>query len=63
MQAEPPDLVRYGLIPELVGRFPLVVSTQGLDLEQMVEVRDGVPQDTAVIDFFSESGTCVDTTH
>ncbi|CAM9155735.1 unnamed protein product [Scytosiphon promiscuus] len=38
LQAEPPDLVRYGLIPELVGRFPLVVSTQGLDLEQMVEV-------------------------
>lgn len=38
LQAEPPDLVKYGLIPELVGRFPLVVSTQGLDLEQMVEV-------------------------
>lgn len=38
MQAEPPDLVKYGLIPEFVGRFPLVVSTQGLDLGEMVEV-------------------------
>ncbi|CAM9841919.1 unnamed protein product [Ectocarpus fasciculatus] len=38
LKAEPPDLVRYGLIPELIGRFPLVVSTQGLDLDQMVEV-------------------------
>eukprot|EP00904_Undaria_pinnatifida_P007471 jgi/Undpi1/3854/HiC_scaffold_16.g07223.m1 len=38
LQAEPPDLVKYGLIPELVGRFPLIVSTQGLDLDQMVEV-------------------------
>lgn len=39
MQAEPPDLIKYGLIPEFVGRFPMVVSTQGLDLDQMVEVR------------------------
>jgi hypothetical protein len=28
--------VHYGLIPEFVGRFPVVVSTTGLTLEQMV---------------------------
>ena len=36
--AEPNDLVTYGLIPEFIGRFPLVVSTRGLDLDQMVMV-------------------------
>lgn len=35
---EPSDLVHYGLIPEFVGRFPVVVSTTGLTLEQMVRV-------------------------
>lgn len=33
--AEPNDLVTYGLIPEFIGRFPLVVSTRGLDLDQV----------------------------
>ncbi|CAM9761393.1 unnamed protein product [Choristocarpus tenellus] len=37
-QAEPQDLLTFGLIPELVGRFPVVVSTEGLDVDQLVEV-------------------------
>ena len=37
-RAEPADLVSYGLIPEFVGRFPLLVSTRSLDVEQMVLV-------------------------
>lgn len=36
--AEPNDLVKYGLIPEFVGRFPVIVSTKGLDEEQLINV-------------------------
>ena len=35
-KVEPTDLTSFGLIPEFVGRFPVVVSTTGLTLEQMV---------------------------
>ena len=35
---EPADIVSYGLIPEFVGRFPLVVSTLALDVPQLVRV-------------------------
>jgi len=37
-QAEPSDLISFGLIPEFVGRFPTVVSTHGLTEDQLVEV-------------------------
>ncbi|KAG5182013.1 P-loop containing nucleoside triphosphate hydrolase protein [Tribonema minus] len=36
--AEPQDLVSYGLIPEFVGRFPTIVSTSALTLDEMVQV-------------------------
>jgi len=36
--AEPTDLISFGLIPEFVGRFPTLVSTQGLTEDQMVQV-------------------------
>ncbi len=36
--AEPMDLVSYGLIPEFVGRFPMLVSTSALTTEQLIEV-------------------------
>ena len=35
---EPTDVIQYGLIPEFVGRFPLVVSTHALDVDQLVRV-------------------------
>ena len=35
---EPNDLVAYGLIPEFIGRFPVVTATRGLDEDQMVQV-------------------------
>ena len=35
---EPCDLVHYGILPEFVGRFPVIVSTSGLSLEQLVRV-------------------------
>ena len=36
--AEPEDLVSYGLIPEFIGRFPLLVSTTGLSKDEMMQV-------------------------
>ncbi|KAG7390121.1 hypothetical protein PHYPSEUDO_008824 [Phytophthora pseudosyringae] len=37
-QAEPEDLVSYGLIPEFIGRFPMLVSTTGLSKSELVQV-------------------------
>jgi len=37
-QVEPEDLLRYGLIPELVGRLPVVASLDSLDATAMVEI-------------------------
>ncbi|MBD3237237.1 MAG: ATP-dependent Clp protease ATP-binding subunit ClpX [Candidatus Eisenbacteria bacterium] len=37
-QIEPEDLLRYGLIPELVGRLPVAVTLGDLDEEALVEV-------------------------
>ncbi|MEE8487799.1 MAG: ATP-dependent Clp protease ATP-binding subunit ClpX [Gemmatimonadota bacterium] len=35
---EPEDLLRYGLIPELVGRLPVTVSLHDLDEDAMMEI-------------------------
>jgi ATP-dependent Clp protease ATP-binding subunit ClpX len=35
---EPDDLLRYGLIPELVGRLPVAVPLQGLDEDALVQI-------------------------
>jgi ATP-dependent Clp protease ATP-binding subunit ClpX len=37
-EIEPDDLLRYGLIPELVGRLPVVVPLQALDEEALVRI-------------------------
>ncbi len=36
--AQPDDLVKYGLIPEIVGRIPLVVSLEHLDTDALVRI-------------------------
>jgi len=36
--AIPKDLVHYGMIPEFVGRFPVIVSTQGLDENDLIDI-------------------------
>ncbi len=36
--AEPDDLLHFGLIPELVGRLPVVVSLEALDEESLVRI-------------------------
>ncbi|WP_049721625.1 ATP-dependent Clp protease ATP-binding subunit ClpX [Gilvimarinus polysaccharolyticus] len=35
---EPEDLVRYGLIPEFVGRLPVIATLDELDTEALVEI-------------------------
>jgi ATP-dependent Clp protease ATP-binding subunit ClpX len=37
-QVEPEDLIRYGLIPEFVGRLPVVAVLDELDEAQLVEI-------------------------
>jgi ATP-dependent Clp protease ATP-binding subunit ClpX len=36
--AEPDDLLRFGLIPELVGRLPVVVPLEALDEDSLVRI-------------------------
>ena len=38
LQAESSDLIAYGLIPEFVGRFPILVSLSALTENQLVQV-------------------------
>lgn len=38
MQVESGDLIAYGLIPEFVGRFPILVSLSALNEDQLVQV-------------------------
>jgi ATP-dependent Clp protease ATP-binding subunit ClpX len=35
---EPDDLLRFGLIPELVGRLPVTVSLESLDEDALVRI-------------------------
>lgn len=37
-QAVPQDFVKYGLIPELVGRMPVIASLKGLDEDALVRI-------------------------
>ena len=37
-EVEPEDLIRYGLIPEFVGRLPVVATLEELDEESLVKI-------------------------
>ena len=37
-QLVPQDLIRYGLIPELVGRMPVITTLQALDADSLVKI-------------------------
>ena len=37
-KASPQDLVKFGLIPELVGRIPVVTSLENLDADALVKI-------------------------
>ena len=38
LELEPEDLVQYGLIPEFVGRLPVVATLEELDVDALVEI-------------------------
>ncbi len=37
-EIQPQDLLKYGIIPELVGRMPVVTTLESLNREQMVRI-------------------------
>jgi len=37
-RVQPPDLIRYGLIPEFVGRVPVIATLQDLDKQALIEI-------------------------
>ena len=37
-EVEPEDLVKYGLIPEFIGRLPVIATLEELEEEQLVEI-------------------------
>jgi ATP-dependent Clp protease ATP-binding subunit ClpX len=37
-QVEPEDLIKFGLIPELIGRLPVIATLQELDEAALVEI-------------------------
>jgi ATP-dependent Clp protease ATP-binding subunit ClpX len=37
-KTEPQDLTKFGLIPELVGRLPIITALEGLDEESLVKI-------------------------
>ena len=37
-QVQPHDLIKFGIIPELVGRMPVITSLQGLTQEDLVRI-------------------------
>jgi ATP-dependent Clp protease ATP-binding subunit ClpX len=38
MEVEPEDLIKYGLIPEFVGRLPVVATLQELDEDALIQI-------------------------
>lgn len=45
--AIPKDLVQFGMIPEFVGRFPVIVSTKGLTEKTLIDILT-VPKNSLV---------------
>ena len=37
-KVQPPDLLRYGLIPEFIGRLPMVVTLEDLDEKALIAI-------------------------
>ncbi len=37
-QVVPEDVIEYGMIPEIVGRLPIITTLQALDLEALVDI-------------------------
>ena len=41
LDVEPDDLVRFGLIPEFVGRLPVIATLEQLDEEALIQIQIG----------------------
>ena len=39
-EVEPEDLLKYGLIPEFVGRLPVIATLEDLDVEALIKILD-----------------------
>lgn len=37
-EVQPQDLLKFGIIPELVGRLPVITTLQSLDRDQMIQI-------------------------
>ena len=37
-QVEPEDLIKFGLIPELIGRLPVIATLEELDEEALIQI-------------------------
>ena len=37
-EIQPQDLLKFGIIPELVGRLPVITTLESLDRDQMVQI-------------------------
>ena len=37
-QTEPEDLLKFGLIPEFVGRLPVIATLEDLDIDALVKI-------------------------
>ena len=71
VQTTPEDLVKFGMIPEFVGRFPAWVSLRELGLEDLIDILTNVKnsyidqyrwlfaQDGVLLEFTPEALVCV----
>jgi len=48
--AIPKDLVEHGMIPEFIGRFPVIVSTKGLEEKDLIDILT-VPKNALIKQF------------
>ena len=55
-KAEQHDLVKYGLIPELIGRVPVITVLQNLDKKALVRIMTE-PKNEAIADITLERHT------
>jgi len=51
--AIPKDLINFGMIPEFIGRFPVIVSTKGLEIENLIDILT-VPKNALIKQYRSQ---------
>lgn len=49
-KTDPDDLVKYGLIPELVGRLPIIAALHDLNEEQLVQILS-IPKNAVTVQY------------